>query len=321
MPKKKDYYEILGVSRSATEKDLKAAYRKLARKHHPDVNPGDKSAEEKFKEVSEAFAVLSDADKRAKYDRGGHEAFEPGFNPFQGTTIDFEDLGLGNLSDIFELFGGGGGARRRGATHRVGRGEDLSLELRLPFNDAIHGTTVEVAIPRAVTCSHCGGRGRLSNGVPCRTCGGRGRVGASENVKTRIPAGIDDSERIRIPGKGNDGIGGGPVGDAYVTIRVEPHPLFRREGSDLVCEVPVGVVKATLGGDVEVPTLEGRTTIKIPSGTRGGQRFRLKGRGVAARTGHPAGNLYAVVQIVTPRELDARSRELFQELARMHPNI
>jgi molecular chaperone DnaJ len=319
VPKKKDYYEILGVSRSATEKDLKAAYRKLARKYHPDVNPGDKSSEEKFKEVSGAFAVLSDPDKRAKYDRGGHEAFEPGFDPFQGTTINFEDLGLGNLSDVFELFGGGG--RRRGAPHRAARGEDLNLEMRLPFGDAIHGTTVEVAIPRAVSCSHCGGRGRLANGGPCRVCRGAGRVSFTESVKARIPAGIDDGERVRIREKGNDGVGGGPAGDAYVTIRVEPHPLFRREGNDLVCEVPVGVVKATLGGQVEVPTLEGRTTIKIPPGTRGGQRFRLKGLGVAARAGHPVGNLYAVAQLVTPRELDPRSREIFQELARLNPNI
>jgi DnaJ-class molecular chaperone len=299
VPAKKDYYEILGVSRGATEKELKAAYRKLARKYHPDVNPGDKGAEERFKEVSEAFAVLSDTDKRARYDRGGHDAFEPGFDPFQGATIDFQDLGLGNLSDIFELFGGGG--RRPRGPRRAARGEDLQFEMTLPFGDAIHGTTVEVTVTRAVSR-------------------GNGRVNIAEKVRTRIPAGIDDGERIRIPGKGNDGIGGGPPGDAYVNIRVEPHPMFRREGDDLVCEVPVGVVKATLGGDLDVPTLEGRAVIKIPAGTRGGQRFRLKGRGVAARAGHPTGHLYAVVQIVTPRDLDARSRELFEELARLNPN-
>ena len=141
----------------------------------------------------------------------------------------------------------------------------------------------------------------------------------NETVKVRIPAGIDDAERIRIPGKGNEGIGGGPAGDAFVNIRVEPHPMFRREGGDLVCEVPVGVVKATLGGDLEVPTLEGRTTIKIPAGTRGGQRFRLKGRGVAGRAGHPAGHLYAVIQIVTPKDLDAKSRQLLEEFARLNP--
>ncbi len=317
MTKKRDYYEILGVPKTATEKELKAAYRKLARKFHPDVNPGDKSAEEKFKEVSGAFAVLSDPEKRAKYDRGGHGAFDPGFDPFQGTTIDFQDLGLGNLSDVFELFGGG---RRRGATRRAAPGENLNLEMSLPFGDAIHGTTVEVGITRAVFCAQCGGRGRVANGGPCSVCRGAGRVSVKENVKARIPAGIDDAERVRIRGKGNDGVGGGAAGDAYITIRVEPHPMFRREGSDLVCDVPVGVVKATLGGDVDVPTLEGRATIKIPAGTRGGQRFRLKGRGVAARAGHLAGNLYAVVQIVAPRELDPRSRELFEELARINPN-
>ena len=299
MASRKDYYEILGVSKAATEKDLKAAYRKLARKHHPDVNPGDKAAEAKFKEVSEAFAVLSSPEKRAKYDRGGHEAFEPGFNPFQGSTIDFEDLGLGNLSDIFELFGGGRGRRGGGRSSR--RGEDLQLEMSLPFTDAIHGTTVEVGIPRAVS-------------------GAGGRATVTEKVKTRIPAGIDDGERIRIPGKGNEGLGGGPAGDAYVVIRVEPHPMFKREGNDLVCDVPIGVVKATLGGDLDVPTLDGRATIKVPAGTRGGQRFRLKGRGVPARTGRPAGDLYAVVQIVTPKNLDERSRALLEELGRLIPN-
>lgn len=316
MAQQKDYYEILGVSRSATEKDLKSAYRKQARKYHPDVNPGDKTAEEKFKEVSAAFAVLSDPEKRAKYDRGGHAAFEPGFDPFQGTTIDFQDLGLGNLSDIFELFGGGG---RRGRGVRHAPGEDLQLEMSLPFVRAIHGTTVEVAIPRATTCTTCAGRGRTANGAPCRACRGSGRVTVNETVKVRIPAGIDDGERVRIAGKGNDGVGGGRAGDAYVHIRVEPHPMFRREGPDLVCDVPVGVVKATLGGDLDVPTLEGHATIKIPPGTRGGQRFRLKGRGVAARAGHPAGHLYAIVQIVTQKDLDPRSRELLEEYARLNP--
>ncbi len=316
MPAPRDYYEVLGVSRQATDKDIKAAYRKLARKYHPDVNPGDKSAEEKFKEVSGAFAVLSDSDKRAKYDRGGHAAFEPGFDPFQGTTIDFQDLGLGDLSDIFELFGGG--RRGRGA-RRAAQGEDLQLEMRLPFTDAIHGTTVEVTIPRGIACTQCGGRGRLSSGGVCPTCRGGGRIAHNEKVKVRIPTGIDDGERIRIPGKGNDGLAGGPPGDAYVNVRVEPHPMFRRDGNDLVCEVPVGVVRATLGGEVEVPTLDGRAKIKIPAGTRGGQRFRLKGRGVPGRGGRAAGDLYALVQIVTPRNLDERSRDLLEEFARLNP--
>lgn len=298
MTSKKDYYEILGVPRTAGEKELKAAYRRLARKHHPDVNPGNKAAEEKFKEISEAFAVLSDSEKRAKYDRGGHEAFEPGFDPFQGVTFDFQDLGLGNLSDLFELFGGRG---RRGGAGGPAAGSNLHLEMSLPFGDAIHGTTLTVTIPREV---ERGGR----------------RVRVSENVNVRIPRGIEDGGRVRIPGKGNEGSGGGPPGDAFVNIRVEPHPLFRRDGADLVCEVPVGIVKATLGGDVEVPTLDGRATIKVPPGTRGGQRFRLKGRGIPAVGGRPAGDLYASVQVVTPRDLDERSRQLLEEFARLNPN-
>ena len=316
MTSKKDYYEILGVTRAASDKEIKAAYRKLARKHHPDLNPGDKAAEERFKEVSAAFAVLSDADKRAKYDRGGHDAFEPGFDPFQGATIDFSELGLGNLSDIFELFGGG--RRRSSSSRRMARGEDVRLEMSLPFADAIHGTTLEVSIPRAVQCATCGGTGR-QGGAPCRACAGAGRVRVSEPSRVRIPAGIEDGGQIRIPGKGNDGQGGASAGDAYVHVRVEPHPMFRREGADLVSEVPIGVVKATLGGEIEVPTLDGKAKIKVPAGTRSGQRFRLKGRGVPARSGRAAGDLYADVQIVTPRSLDERSREILEEFARRNP--
>lgn len=286
---KKDYYDTLGVARTASEKDIKAAYRKLARKHHPDVNPGDAGAEEKFKEVSEAFAILSDPEKRAKYDRAGHDAFEPGFDPFQGVQFDFGGLGLGDLSDVFDLFGGG--RRGRGGGRRASRGQDLELEMSLPFADAVRGTTVEVTLPRGAF---------------------------QDRVKVRIPAGIEDNGRVRLPGKGLPGRGG-PAGDAYVNVRVEPHPLFRREGSDLVCEVPVGVVKATLGGEIEVPTLDGRATVLIPSGTRSGQRLRIKGRGVPGHGARAAGHLYAVVQIVTPRELDGPSRELLEEFARRNP--
>lgn len=318
MTGKKDYYEILGVPRTATDKDLKTAYRKLARKHHPDVNPGNKAAEERFKELSEAFAVLSDPEKRAKYDRGGHDAFEPGFDPFQGGNVQFEGFDLGNLSDFFELFGGRGG--RRGGSRRVAQGSNVHLEMSLPFSDAIHGTTLEVAIPRETVCPTCHGTGRLASGATCKTCRGNGRVRVNDPVKVRIPAGIDDGGRVRIPNKGNDGDAGGPAGDAYVNIRVEPHPLFRRDGSDLVCDVPVGIVKATLGGDVDVPTLDGRATIKVPAGTRGGQRFRLKGRGIPAHAGQSAGDLYAAIQIVTPRDLDARSRQLLEEFAKLNPN-
>lgn len=297
MTKKKDYYEILGVERTASDKEIKAAYRKLARKYHPDVNPGDKGSEERFKEVAEAFAVLSDPGKRATYDRGGHEAFGAGFDPFEGFRgVDLGDLGLGDLSDIFELFGGGGGGGRRGRA-RTRRGGDVQLETRVPFADAVLGTTVEFTIPRR---------------------SGRGTV--EERVKVRIPPGIEDGGRVRIAGKGHVGPGGGPSGDAYLHIRVEPHPLFRRDGVDLYCDVPVGIVKATLGGTVDVPTLDGRATITLPAGTRSGQKMRLKGRGVPASGGRRAGDLIAVIQIAPPKRLDARSRELLEELARIDPD-
>lgn len=279
---KKDYYDILGVSRQATEKEIKGAYRRLARKYHPDVNPGDPKAEDRFKEVAEAFAVLSDPEKRAKYDRGGHDAFGADFDPFAG--FDVSQFGFGGFGDLFEMFGGRAARGPR-------RGGDLEFEVQIPFLEAIRGTTVDLAIPR-------GGE------RPSR-------------VKVRIPSGIDDGERVRVPGQGASGRQGGAAGDAYLRVRVEPHPLFRREGDDLVCEVPVGIARASLGGKVEVPTLDGHATIRIPSGTRSGQRFRLRGRGVPGRGSNRDGDLYAVVQIVPPRRIDGRVREILEELERL----
>jgi len=288
---KKDYYEILGVSRSASDKEIKAAYRKLARKYHPDVNPGDKAAEDRFKEMAEAFAVLSDTDKRARYDRGGHEAFGPEFDPFAGFDVRTAGVGLGDLADILGMFGADLGGRR----HVPRRGQDLQVEVRIPFQDAVMGTTLDLILPRR----------------------GSGRKRTQDKVKVRIPPGIGEGDRVRVPGKGDAGASGGPAGDAYLVIRVEPHPLFRREGRDVVCEVPIGVTTAVLGGTLEVPTLDGRATINIPSGTRSGQRFRLKGRGVPASGRKPAGDLYALIQIHPPKKLDARARELFEELKRL----
>ncbi len=285
---KKDYYEILGVPRTASAKDLKAAYRRLARKYHPDVNPGNKEAEEKFKEAAEAFAVLSDPEKKAKYDQGGHEAFGPGFDPFAGMDFDFRNFGIGDLSELFDLFGGGG---RRSRT-RARTGADIQMEVRIPFVDAVRGATIEVPLPRQVS---------------------------QDLVKVRIPEGVQDGDRVRVPGKGEPGRDGGPQGDAYLVIRVEPHPQFRREGNDLVSEVPVGLAKAALGGTIVVPTLEGSTTIQLPPGTRSGQKLRLRGKGVPASPTRPGGDLYAVVQIVPPRKLDARSRELLEEFSRLNP--
>jgi molecular chaperone DnaJ len=352
MAKKRDYYEVLGVSRTASDKEIKAAYRKLARKHHPDVNPGDKSAEERFKEVAEAFAVLSDPEKRATYDRGGHEAFGPGFDPFAGTGFDFRNFGFGEFSDLFDLFGTGSRRRR---PPRPGRGQDIETEIRVPFLEAVRGTTVEVVLPRQVPCAACGGGGRQAAGgerecpdcggtgrrtqrrrgvqvsLTCGTCGGAGRIDAGscpacggagrapaeERLKVRVPPGIEDGGRVRLPGQGDAGVAGGRPGDAFLRIRVEPHDVFRREGNDLLCEVAVGLARAALGGRIEIPTLDGRTTITLPPGTRSGQKLRLKGKGVPAGGPRPAGDLYAVVQIVPPKRLDARSRELLEELARL----
>ena len=355
----KDYYEVLGVARDAGEKEIKAAYRKLARKYHPDVNKGDPRAEEKFKEVAEAFAVLSDADKRAKYDRGGHEAFGPGFDPFAGASSADFDFGMGDLSDLFGMFGFGGMGGRAGAgraqpRRRARRGEDLRLELSVPFLQAVEGATLDLRVPRqqtcdacagsgtkpgtgertcpdcggsgrtdqqrgsmriSLTCPRCGGAGRLP-GDPCPRCGGSGRRPAEEPVKVRIPAGVEDGTTLRLRGKGHAGPGGAPPGDAYITVRVEPHPILRREGRDLYVDVPVGITRAALGGPVQLPTLDGHATINVPEGTPSGRRLRLRGRGVPAAGGKPAGDLYAVIQIRPPEKLDARARELLEELER-----
>jgi len=350
--KKKDYYEVLGVSRDADEKKLKAAYRRLARKYHPDLNKGDSSAEAKFKDVSEAFAVLSDPEKRAQYDRGGHAAFGAGFDPFSG--FDVRAAGLGDLADLFGgMFGGFGSGRGRQAS-RAARGNDLKLELAIDFMEAIHGTTLNLRVPRQLTCDACNGTGEragtggtacsdcagqghrtqagLPFAIPCRRCGGSGRApgppcgqcrGAGrtrieDKVKARIPAGIKDGSTVRLADKGDAGSAGGPPGDLYLSIRVKDHPLFRRDGNDLVCELPIGIAAAALGGTAEVPTLDGKATIQIPAGTRSGQRMRLAGKGVPAGKNRPVGDLYALIQIHPPKKLDRRSKALLEEFRELN---
>jgi DnaJ-class molecular chaperone len=286
MATKRDYYEILGVPRTASAKEIKTAYRRLARKYHPDVNKGDDRAEEKFKELSEAFAVLSDPERRARYDRGGHEAFGSGFDPFAGFDPSNFDFGFGNIADLFEGLGFGG---RSGPRRRSRAGQSLRLEVRIPFLTAVRGGEATLQLP------HHG------------------------SVRVRIPAGIEDGGTVRLPGKGAPGVEGGPDGHALLTVRVEPHPVFRRSGRDLFCDVPIGLATAALGGTIPVPVLDGEAAIRVPPGTRSGQQVRLRGRGVEGGRGRQPGDLYAVIQIHPPRHMDARSQELMQEFQRLNP--
>lgn len=322
---KRDYYEILGVARGAAEKEIKAAYRRLARKHHPDLNRGDKAAEERFKEVAEAFAVLSDPDKRARYDRGGHGAFGAGFDPFAGVDSSRFDAGFGPgvLDDLLaQLFGGAFGGRpgARASTGRRGRGHDLRFETTISFADAIRGATIDLRVPRLGPCTVCGGSGKAVRGGACPTCGGEGRVSIEERVKARIPPGVDDGSTVRVAGRGDAGSSGAGSGDLLLTLRVAPHEKLRRRGRDLLCDVPIGIVRATLGGPVDVPTLDGRATIQVPPGTQSGTTMRVRGQGVpAGPRGAAPGDLYVTIQIRPPTHIDARSRSLLEELERLHP--
>ncbi len=346
---KRDYYEVLGVERGASEDDLKKAYRRLAMKYHPDRNPDDADAEEKFKEASEAYEILTDPEKRQAYDQFGHA----GVDPSQGGAggFGFE----GNFGDIFgdvfgDIFGGGRGGGR--GANGVSRGSDLRYNMQLDLEQAVSGDTVEVRIPVLATCEDCDGTGaapgtspttcpdchgsgqiRVSQGFfslqqtcprcrgtgriitdPCRTCGGAGRVERSKTLSVKIPAGVDTGDRIRLTGEGEAGMNGGPPGDLYVQIDVREHPIFVRDGRNLYCEVPISMVDAALGGELEVPTLDGRVKLKIPAETQTGKMFRLRGKGVSQVRGSGVGDLLCKVVVETPVKLTERQKELLQEL-------
>ncbi len=343
---KRDYYEVLGVSKSAEADEIKKAYKRLAMKHHPDRNEGDAEAEKKFKEAREAYEILKDSDKRAAYDQFGHDGVRGGPGGAGG-------FGAEGFSDIFgDVFGDifGGGARRGGGS-QVFRGADLGYELKLDLETAISGDDVTIDVPTQVscttcdgsgarkgtspvTCSTCGGVGqvRMQQGFfsiqqtcpackgagtviedPCSDCHGRGRVRKTKTLSVKVPPGVDEGDRIRLSGEGEAGRNGGPPGDLYVEVRLKPHKLFDRRGSDLACEVPVSFATAALGGDVELPTLDGTVSLKVPAGTQSGKVFRLRGKGVITVRDPRKGDLFATLSVETPVNLTDEQKKILRE--------
>ncbi|MEY6433376.1 molecular chaperone DnaJ [Thioalkalicoccus limnaeus] len=346
---KRDYYQVLGVQRNASEADIKKAYRRLAMKYHPDRNPDDAESEQRFKEINEAHEVLSDAKKRSAYDQFGH-AGVAGAGGFGGPG-DF--AGAGSFSDIFgdvfgDIFGGRAGGRRSN------RGADLRYDLAMSLEEAVSGKEVKIRIPTLVDCQFCGGSGakpgtkpqtcptcsgtgqvRMQQGFfsiqqtcpqcrgtgqiivePCGHCRGAGRVQESKTLSVKVPAGVDTGDRIRLAGEGERGEQGGPPGDLYVQVQVKEHAIFTREGDDLFCEVPIGFVTAALGGELEVPTLNGKVMLKIPHGTQTGRLFRVRGKGVKSVRSQGTGDLLCRVVIETPVNLTERQKELLEEFDR-----
>ena len=343
---KRDYYEILGVSKDVDEKDIKKAYRRVAMKFHPDRNPDDPDAEGKFKEASEAYEILSDGSKRAAYDQYGHAGVDPSMGGGGG-------FGGGNFSDIFgdvfgDIFGGGGGRGRGGPQ----RGSDLRYTLDITLENAVKGATVEIRVPSLsaceicdgsgakkgsspATCGTCGGAGqvRMQQGPfqvqqacptcrgrgktitdPCGTCRGQGRVEKTKTLSVKVPPGVDTGDRIRLSGEGEAGPEGGPPGDLFVQMSVRQHPIFERDGKNLYCEVPITFVDAALGGDLDVPTLDGRVKLKIPAETQTGKLFRLRGKGVKPVRGGSVGDLLCRVEVETPVKLEKEQKALLEEL-------
>lgn len=348
---KRDYYEVLGVTRAASLDEIKKAYRKKALEFHPDRNPGNKEAEEKFKEATEAYSALSDPEKRQAYDQFGHAAFEgrgaAGGSPFEGFAdfSGFEDI----FGDIFGSFFGGAGAGRR---KRGRAGHDLRCDIEITFDEAVFGAEKEVRLGRRVLCAKCDGSGaasgsspapcaqcagagqiRIQQGFftisrtchvcggsgqtikdPCRECNGEGLRVEEARIKVKIPAGIDEGQRLKLRGEGDAGLAGGPAGDLYVQVAIKKHPIFHREESELICEVPIGYTIAVLGGEIEIPTLEGKEKLKIPAGTQSGKVFRLKHRGVTVIGSDRRGDLHVKVDIVVPKKISKERRELLSKL-------
>jgi molecular chaperone DnaJ len=356
---KRDYYEVLGVQRNASEQDLKAAYRRLAKDFHPDRNAGDKDAEHKFKEVNEAYEALKDGQKRAAYDQFGHAAFEGGMGAGRGGPGGFGPDFASSMSDIFDdLFGEFMGGRRGGPGQGQGRGTgrergaDLRYNLEITLSEAFAGKTAQIRVPASVSCETCSGSGakagtkakscttcggigkvRASQGFftiertcpscqgrgqtiddPCPDCSGAGRVTKERTLSVNIPAGVEDGTRIRLASEGEAGLRGGPAGDLYIFLSIRAHEFFQRDGSDIFCKVPIAMTTAALGGQIDVPTLEGTTTrVKVPDGTESGKQFRLKGKGMPVLRTKVTGDMYIQVEVETPKNLTRRQRELLEE--------
>jgi molecular chaperone DnaJ len=361
---KRDYYEILELQRGAAEKDIKAAYRKLARKYHPDVNPGDSNSEARFKEISEAYQVLSDPKKRRMYDQFGHQAFgRQGGGGQAAWDFDFSQFGrgmgfdIGNLGDVFgTFFGGQAKESQRGPI----KGKDLQYTIDLTFRDVLNGLNTKIMVQHDVVCHTCQGKktepgyeletcaqcqgsgqvkvtaGFLNLGVsqpcpqcqgsgkvnthPCRSCHGAGIQQDTERIVVKIPAGADNGSKIRVAGKGHAGQNGGAPGDLYIITRVQEHPFFERRGDNLYCSIPITITEAVLGAKIPVPTPFGESSMAIPAATQSNQKFRLRGKGIPHMKGVGRGDLYVTVNVVTPRNVDTRTSELFREIARLNPS-
>ena len=350
MANKRDYYEVLGVTRTCTEVELKTAFRKLAMQHHPDRNPGDKDCEHRFKELNEAYDVLKDGDKRAAYDRFGHAAFEHGGMGGPGFGADFGST----FADIFEGIFGMASARGRGSGRE--RGSDLRYNMEITLDEAFTGKTAQIRIPTSVTCeacsgsgakagtkpkpcSTCGGAGKIRHAQgfftlertcptchgrgqviddPCKVCGGGGRVTRERTLSVNIPTGVEDGTRIRLAGEGEAGVRGGPPGDLYIFLEVAPHEFFQRDGADLHCRVPVSMSSAALGGEFDVPAIDGsKVRVKVPAGTQTGRRFRLAGKGMPVLRAKQTGDMYVQVAVETPQNLTKRQRELLTEFEKL----
>lgn len=353
---KRDYYEVLGVGKSASKDEIKKAYRKLSKKYHPDINK-EPDANDKFKEIKEAYEVLSDDSKRSHYDQFGHTDPNQGFGGFGGG--DFGG-GFGGFEDIFNtFFGGGGGGGRRRDPNAPRAGADLQYTMTLSFEEAVFGKETDIQIPREETCetcdgsgakrgtkpetcSHCHGTGQLNieQNTPfgrivnrrvchycsgtgkeikdkCATCGGTGKVKKRRKIHVKIPAGVDDGQQLRVSGQGEPGINGGPAGDLYIVFHINPHEFFERDGDDIYCEMPITFVQSALGDDIEVPTIHGKVKLKIPAGTQTGTKFRLKGKGVPNVKGYGVGDQHILVRVVTPTKLTEAQKQLLRDFAEL----